>query len=195
MEDSPILANCGGGDLLGHVEVVSRRSLGSHQSSRMQSDVWLTPPHILRALGTFDLDPCAPAIRPWDMAREHICLPDNGLMKPWHGRVWLNPPFGDNAGGWLHRLADHGNGIALVHARTETEWFFRSIWRRARGILFIEGRLTYCRPNGQPAGANSGAPSVLVAYGDDNAECLRTCGIAGQFIELTSTTSQAGLFG
>lgn len=33
--------------------------MGSHQSAVNKSDVWLTPPHILRALGEFDLDPCA----------------------------------------------------------------------------------------------------------------------------------------
>ena len=27
---------------------------------------WLTPPHILRRLGPFDLDPCAPINRPWE---------------------------------------------------------------------------------------------------------------------------------
>ena len=31
-------------------------------------DEWLTPPNILRALGAFDLDPCAPEKRPWEMA-------------------------------------------------------------------------------------------------------------------------------
>lgn len=30
----------------------------------MKSDIWLTPPHILDALGPFDLDPCAPDPRP-----------------------------------------------------------------------------------------------------------------------------------
>jgi hypothetical protein len=43
-------------------------SLSGHQSAKMKSDEWLTPPGILKALGQFDLDPCAPVNRPWDTA-------------------------------------------------------------------------------------------------------------------------------
>lgn len=44
--------------------------MGSHQSAAMLKDEWLTPPEIIKALGgpeSFDLDPCAPIKRPWDM--------------------------------------------------------------------------------------------------------------------------------
>lgn len=50
-------------------------------------DEWLTPPEIIRALGSFDLDPCAPVKRPWEMAANHFTVLDNGLNKPWQGRV------------------------------------------------------------------------------------------------------------
>ena len=77
--------------------------------------VWLTPPHILKALGEFDLDPCASLDRPWDTARNHYTVEDNGLVQPWEGRVWLNPPYGAGMDLWLNRLANHpGGGIALV---------------------------------------------------------------------------------
>lgn len=33
---------------------------------------WLTPPYILEALGGFDLDPCAPEFRPWDMGKSPL---------------------------------------------------------------------------------------------------------------------------
>lgn len=45
------------------------RGMGSHQSARMKNDEWLTPPHVLKALGEFDLDPCAPITRPWEIAK------------------------------------------------------------------------------------------------------------------------------
>jgi hypothetical protein len=43
----------------------------------------------------------------------------------------------------MSRLAYHGNGIALVFARTETQWFTQSVWKQASGIFFFEGRLTF----------------------------------------------------
>jgi hypothetical protein len=55
-------------------------------------DEWLTPPPLIQALGEFDLDPCAPIKRPWDMAKNHYTIEDDGLEKDWFGRVWLNPP-------------------------------------------------------------------------------------------------------
>lgn len=45
--------------------------IGSHQSARMLNDEWLTPPNIIINLGPFDLDPCAPVIRPWNTAIKH----------------------------------------------------------------------------------------------------------------------------
>ena len=70
-----------------------RKGIGGHQSAKMKNDEWLTPLHLLRPLGTFDLDPCAPIVRPWDTARHHYTKEDDGLKKEWFGRVWLNPPY------------------------------------------------------------------------------------------------------
>jgi hypothetical protein len=138
----------------------------------MLNDEWLTPPQVIHALGEFDLDPCAPIKRPWDMAREHYTIMDNGLAKPWNGRVWLNPPYGQETGKWLARLADHGNGIALVFARTETRMFFEHVWPKADAVLFIDGRLHFHHADGTRAAANSGGPSVLIAYGLANVIAL-----------------------
>jgi hypothetical protein len=144
---------------------------------------WLTPPHVLDELGEFDLDPCAaPEPRPWPTARLHIALPDDGLRAKWDGRVWLNPPYGRETASWLHRLAQHGNGIALIFARTETDMFFKHVWQRAQAILFLRGRVTFRLPCGTDPRKNSGAPSVLIAYGSANAECLRTCNLRGSFV-------------
>lgn len=152
-------------------------SIGGHQSARMKNDEWLTPPEIIRALGEFDLDPCAPVVRPWEMAKHHYTALDDGLRHPWHGRVWMNPPYGLEAAEWLARLAAHGNGIALIFARTETKMFFEYVWQKADAVLFIEGRLHFHYVDGSRAAANSGAPSCLIAYGRENVEALRNCGL------------------
>ena len=141
-------------------------TLTSHQRPhRGATDEWLTPPWIIDALGPFDLDPCAPLVRPWDTAAVHYTIDDDGLSQPWRGTVWLNPPFGPEAGTWLERLADHDNGIALVPARTETQWFVRHVWSRADGVLFLHGRPHFHHADGSRAKGNSGAPICLIAYG------------------------------
>ncbi len=159
------------------------RGIGGHQSARSQTDTWLTPPHIIEALGgweSFDLDPCGFAS--WLTARQMVVLPSDGLAEDWHGRVWLNPPYGLETFDWLARLADHANGVALIFARTETAGFVEQVWGRADGLLFLAGRLHFHKPDGSRAATNSGAPSVLVAYGHANAYQLRNCGLPGTFI-------------
>ena len=162
-----------------------RKGIGSHQSSNMQNDEWLTtPPHILKALGTFDLDPCAPIISPWITANNKFTIEDDGLKQKWYGRVWCNPPYGLQAAEWLNKLAEHGNGIALIFARTETRMFFDHVWNKADSLLFVEGRLFFHYVTGEKAAANAGAPSVLVAYGKENSDILKNCGIRGKFVKL-----------
>lgn len=140
-------------------------SIGGHESHRMGKDEWLTPPAIIKALGPFDLDPCAPVRRPWPMAAQHYTIEDDGLARPWAGFVWCNPPYGAETGRWLEKLANHDHGIALVFARTETQMFVDQVWKRASALLFLHGRLHFHHVDGTRAKGNSGAPSVLVGYG------------------------------
>lgn len=152
-------------------------SLSAHQSARMKNDEWLTPPEIMRPLGKFDLDPCSPINRPWPTASNHFTIEDNGLAQPWHGRVWCNPPFGREAVKWLRRMVDHGNGIALIPARTETAMFYETVWGVADAVLFIKGRPHFHHVDGSRAPFNSGAPICLVAYGIENVSCLDRSGL------------------
>jgi len=146
------------------------------------SDEYLTPPEIIKALGIFDLDPCVADEMPWRTALNHFDKTDDGLCLNWRGRVWLNPPYGREVGKWLWKLAEHGNGIALIFARTDTQFFHESVWNRASGILFLKGRLHFYATNGKRYPHNSGAPSCLVAYGKLNAAMLQDSGIEGFYI-------------
>lgn len=146
--------------------------MSAHQSPRAKSVTWLTPPEWIRALGPFDMDPCCPPVMPWPTAVKMLTERDNGLEQPWEGRVWLNPPFGQEWPAWVEKLADHGNGIALLPARTETEAFYRLVWDRADAICFVKGRPHFRREDGARAPFNSGAPIALIAYGFPNATAL-----------------------
>lgn len=170
-------------------DAAPRLGLGGHQSAAMESDEWLTPPYVIAALGgteSFDLDPCAPVRRPWPMAKRHYTVEDNGLLKPWSGRVWLNPPYGGPSiiGPWLRYMAGHGHGIALTFARTETDLFHETVWQKAAAVLFLRGRLFFHHVDGRMAANNAGAPSVLAAYGSADAESLRSSGLSGAFVRL-----------
>src|SRR5262245_51905518 len=107
------------------------RAIGGHHSARPGTEEWLTPPSLLEELGgvdSFDLDPCTPIEQPWPTAKARYTIRDNGLIQPWHGRVWLNPPYSTEAlMQWLGRLAEHNQGTALIFARTETEAFFKHV--------------------------------------------------------------------
>jgi hypothetical protein len=148
-------------------------TIGSHQQTVGKSQVHCTPRRLLQILGPFDLDPCAATVRPWDCATHNYVEAGDGLIKPWFGSVWLNPPFERyRVGRWIKKLAAHGNGIALLHARTETDWF-EPIWDHARALLFLADRIKFCLPDGSEQPANSGAPVVLAAFGDEMARRLR----------------------
>lgn len=160
-------------------------SLTSHQRPHKgATDIWLTPPEIIMALGPFDLDPCAAVNQPWQTADIQYTIIDDGLAQEWEGFVWCNPPFGPDAEQWLRRMSAHNNGIALVPARTETRWFKNEVWRDASCLLFLATRPHFHHIDGTRAKSNSGAPIVLVAYGDDAAIRLRLSHIPGALVEV-----------
>lgn len=146
-----------------------------HEQSVGRSVEWYTPPELFEALAlTFDLDPAAPPGGvPWVPAARHFSRADDGLTRPWHGRVWLNPPYGRDIGQWMDRLAQHGDGVALTFARTETKWFRRA-FAVATALCFIEKRLRFVAEDGQVAPWTAGAPSILLAYGLPCALALTT---------------------
>lgn len=146
-------------------------------------DEWLTPPVIIEKCGKFDLDPCSPIIRPWDTANNHYCKTDDGLNKEWEGRVWCNPPYGKEAEAWLKKASQHNNTIVLIFARTETRSFFNYVWDKADALFFIKGRLNFHKVDGSKGGT-AGSPSVLVAYGENNAIILKNIDMDGKFISL-----------
>lgn len=157
-----------------HVRGERGGGMGGHSlPSEGASIEWYTPPGIFEALGLrFDLDPCAPpGGLPWIPADRFYSIEDEGLTQAWAGRVWMNPPYGRHTAAWMRRLAAHGDGIALVFARCETEWWHETI-PSAHAVCLIRGRLTFVDRHGRPGRTNAGAPSALVAYGRECAQAI-----------------------
>jgi phage N-6-adenine-methyltransferase len=93
---------------------------------------WKTPVDILkraqRALGKIDLDPCADDGNPH--AARHFTKQQDGLVQLWHGRIFVNPPYGRGViDKWIRKLVievDAGRVtevIALLKLAPETKWF------------------------------------------------------------------------
>ena len=92
----------------------------SFERRKDRTDEWYTPKWIIDALGSFDLDPCAPSEQFYTADKCYTKEMD-GLYQEWEGRVWLNPPYKNPLiGKFMKRLAEHGNGIALVFNRMDT---------------------------------------------------------------------------
>ena len=154
-------------------------------SQRAKTAEWITPPGIIEALGSFDLDPACSLRMPWQTASRMLTRRDNGLVCRWQGRVWLNPPYNRDIEKWMRRMASHDNGIALTFARVDTDWFHQWVWGRADAIFFFRGRLRFYTPDGMRAPNGAGAPSCLIAYGTENMiRLMHFTRLPGHFLNL-----------
>lgn len=111
-----------------------------------KNDILQTPEWVYKALGPFDLDPCAgentriAEINLWDGRCE------NGLTKDWLGGqfVWCNPPYSQKEL-WIEKMIDHGHGILILPERGSAPWFgplarsCRNYFVMGKKINFIGG--------------------------------------------------------
>ena len=157
----------------------------SFEQSANATDEWYTPKEIVDACGQFDLDPCAPENRLWDTATRHIAKSEDGLKTDWGGqRVWLNPPYSRPLiEMFVQKMVENNNGIALLFNRCDSKLFQDLIFPNATAILFVRGRIRFYRPNGEQ-GSSPGCGSVLLAFGEVNAEALEKSNIPGKYIRL-----------
>jgi len=114
-----------------------------------------------------DLDPCSNSKEnPHTPSRQQFTIEDDGLSLPWHGKVFVNPPYGRALGDWAEKVTSEyeaGNAqqiLFLVPSRTDTQWYKKvNDYPRCN----IEGRLTFFNP--QNNGNAAPFPSVLFYLG------------------------------
>lgn len=115
---------------------------------RSDSPEWETPQDFFDAVNArhhFTLGVCATP----DNAKcaAYYTRRQDGLLQPWTGRVWCNPPYGREVGLWVKRAAlavERGEAelvCCLVAARTDTAWWHE--WATRAEVEFLRGRLRF----------------------------------------------------
>jgi ParB family chromosome partitioning protein len=136
---------------------------------------WRTPRRFLDAarvvMGGVDLDPASSmeANETVEAARFYTEA-DDGLILPWRGRVWLNPPYGGQARLFVERLVreyEVGNvtaGLTLVNSHpTETAWF-QQLFRYT--ICFVRGRIDFGGPSREVSSSSTHGSAIAYLGGD-----------------------------
>ena len=152
-----------------------------HHTQMMSADQdpsdnsYATPPwfwrKLARAVGGFDLDPCSGA-EAQPIAPDRYTKEDNGLEQPWHGDVFVNPPWSTNGTGdakhdWLSKARTEAQRdevssvVVLIPSDTGASWFHEHIVP-AELICFREQRLSFVGEDRNPS-----FPLIIVAYGEN----------------------------
>jgi hypothetical protein len=160
----------------------SSTSVPPNKKSKTQnlksSDCWYTPSHIVelvvRVLGEIDLDPCADdgthiRARSPTAGRRPSHYTDDGLLRSWEGRVFMNPPYSCPAV-WMKKLQAEVESLrvteamAIIRAATDTNWL--SPLLATQPVCFWKGRIKFLDANYQPK-LSARQSHVLVYWGDN----------------------------
>jgi hypothetical protein len=153
-----------------------------------EDDEWFTPPDIIEkareALGGIDLDPASHALAQLTVrGQTFFTAADNGLARPWFGRVWLNPPFNRSLLSLFVEklLSEYARGaveqaVLLTHDYTDVEWFHAAA-RAAQVVCFVSGRLRFRSPCGDECSPRQG--QALFFFGPSDAAFRRSFGEVG----------------
>lgn len=142
-------------------------------------NITLTPLDLISSIGVFDLDPCGLDFHM--TAKKIISLPVDGLREEWAGKVWLNPPY-SNTKPFMEKLAEHGNGVALVLNSTDAGWFHMYGLKKATSVLFLDGRPKFTRMDYSRVSIMRGV--LLFAYGHDCDLMLQNTKLKGVYVKL-----------
>ena len=134
-----------------------RQSMSAFSSS--ESFEWFSPAKYIGAarevMGGIDLDPasCA-AANETVRAKKYYSKEDDGLVKGWYGRLWMNPPYSGLGPSFIRKLVEEFDAghvqeaIVLVNASTATNWF-QPLWNYP--VCFTDHRIRFVAGSGKVA--------------------------------------------
>lgn len=113
-----------------------------------KSAEWETPQDLFDKLNkefNFTLDPCATHENA--KCKKYYTRKENGLSKSWKDEnVFVNPPYGNEITDWVKKCADeskHAKIVLLIPSRTDTKYQHNYIFKYAKAVCFIKGRLKF----------------------------------------------------
>ncbi len=151
---------------------VGNERLFSVRQEQLTRDDYYTPAWIFERMGlTFDIDVCAPpgGIE-WLPAVRYFTQEDDGLLQPWEGRVWMNPPY-SQATPWVRKFIEHRHGVALLgHAKSA---WHNLLWATDAAIVVPQAYFNFV---GGPSGGSIFTPVFFAAFGEECIDAVRQLG-------------------
>jgi len=148
-----------------------------HVANNSGENEWYTPPKYTeaakRVMGGIDLDPASNSVaNEFVKADAFYTKEDDGLTKPWYGRVWLNPPYAQpliaqfaEAVVVKFSSAEFEQAVVLVNNATDTKWL-QSMMKECSAACFLEGRIRYLDKTGEPKNSPIQG-QVALYFGED----------------------------
>lgn len=156
-------------------EAVDQKKNPSQYITQSNDNEWYTPSKYIEAarnvLGRFDLDPASnPLANETVKADRFFSIEDDGLSRPWRGKVWINPPYGEECREFVGKLVEEYNAgnveeaVLLVNANSNDTAWFQPLWDHL--ICFTHHRINFYQSDGsKKSGSTHG--SVFVYFGEN----------------------------
>jgi phage N-6-adenine-methyltransferase len=160
------------------------KAVHHHRTTGTGNNEWYTPAKYVEAaravLGTINLDPASSEIANRTVRAERFyTTEDDGLAQPWHGNVWMNPPYAQPLiAHFMAKLVDEAEkgtirqAIALTHNHTDTAWF-QSTAPAADAVCFTRGRIAFLNPDSS-IGASPTQGQAFFYFGPNTAMFAET---------------------
>ena len=141
-------------------------------------DYW-TPKWLFDALSVeFDLDVACPPEGPLHTpAKAFYTQETDGLVSPWFGKVWMNPPY-SNPTPWVDKWIEHGQGFALLPCSNGL-WFYKLWHNKETACINIRPKDKKLLKFETPQGTQTSIfmPCLLWSIGDECTEALNNSGL------------------